>query len=281
MTRERIRVELSRSDYGRWSVHRKLMPSHSYAPGPPLSEFVELMWIAEGYTQPHGQERVLPTGSMDLVIGLGDGDPEGSAVSGSRSEFFVLDTSKPLSVVGVHFRIGGGCAFFDPPAGELHNTIVPLDALWGRSFVATLRAQLMEAATPAVRFQILERALLARLRRRWPHPAVSYALRAFAGTRPRAVGDVTGQIGISPRRFVEVFRNQVGLTPKVFCRIKRFQRVLDALDTSREIDWPDIALSGGYFDQAHFIHDFRAFSGINPTAYLRHRIHRHHVPIPD
>jgi AraC-like DNA-binding protein len=51
--------------------------------------------------------------------------------------------------------------------------------------------------------------------------------------------------------------------------------------SSAEVDWPEVALSCGYFDQAHFIHDFRAFSGINPTTYLRNRIHGHHVPIQD
>ena len=257
------------------------MTFYSYVPTEPLSAFVDLLWIAEAYSAPHAQERVLPTGAMDLVIGLSEDDPVGSAVAGARSQFFVLDTSNPFSLIGVRFAIGGGCAFFDPPAGELHNLGVPLDSVWAPSFVAILREQLMEAASPAAKFQILERALLAHLRRRWMHPAVFYALRAFAGTRFHTVGAVTDQIGMSPRRFAEVFRNQVGLTPKLFCRIKRFQRVLDAVDTPHDVNWSEIALRCGYFDQAHFIHDFRAFSGISPTAYLHDRIHRHHVPILD
>ena len=255
------------------------MEFHTHVPAEPLSAFVDLMWIAEGYAAPHARERVLPTGSMDLVIGFGDDDPVGSAIAGARSEFFVLDTSKPFSVIGVRFAIGGGCAFFDPPAGELHNLSVPLDCVWGRSFVSILREQLMEAPTPTAKFQILENALRRNLRGRWTHPAVFSALRAFSATRFRSVGSVTEQIGLSPRRFADVFRNQVGLTPKLLCRIKRFQRVLDAVDTPRDIDWVDIALRCGYFDQPHFIHDFRAFSGMTPTAYLQQRIHRHHVPI--
>jgi AraC-like DNA-binding protein len=250
-------------------------------PPPPLSELVELMWSAEYYSAPHPQERVLPTGSMDLVIGLDDDGSVGCGIAGARSESFVLDTTKPLSVIGVRFAAGGGFAFFDPPAGDLQNIVVPLDVLWGRSFVETVREQLLEAATPAARFQVLERALMARLGRRPPHPAVSYALRAFTALRPRTIGGVEEKIGISPRRFVEIFRNQVGLTPKVFCRIKRFHQVLDSLDSASGIDWSEIAISCGYFDQAHFIHDFRAFSGINPTGYLRYRVHRHHVAVRD
>jgi AraC-like DNA-binding protein len=257
------------------------MPFHSYVLAAPLGELVDLMWIAEGYSVPHARERVLPTGAMDLVIGLNDDNVVGAVVAGARSESFVLDTSKPLSLIGIRFAIGGGCAFFDPPAGELHNIATPLDTVWGRSFVASVRDQLLETESPAARFQILERALLSQLRRRWTHPAVFSALRAFGSATVPTVGAVTEQIGLSPRRFAQVFRNQVGLTPKLFCRIKRFQRVLDAVDRSRDIDWSDTALRCGYYDQAHFIHDFRGFSGLSPTAYVEGRIHRHHVPILD
>jgi len=95
------------------------------------------------------------------------------------------------------------------------------------------------------------------------------------------VEDVTAQIGLSSRRFIEIFRNQVGLTPKLYCRIRRFQRVLAAIDDASDVDWTGVALKCGYFDQAHFIHDFRAFSGVSPTMYLRHRTHRNHVAVHD
>ena len=69
---------------------------------------------------------------------------------------------------------------------------------------------------------------------------------------------------------------------KLFCRIQRFQEVLHLIGTGRQVEWADVALTCGYFDQAHFIHDFRTFSGLNPTAYLAQRSeHLNHVPLPD
>ena len=206
------------------------MPS-AYVPGPPLSDYVDLLWIYEGYAQPHDQERLLPTGAMDLVLSLDNDNCVGSAVSGARSEFAVLDTSRPFSLIGAHFKPGGGFPFFPPPAGELQNLGVPLDAVWGAD-ANLVRAQLLEAKTPEARFRILERALVekssGRLRR---HPAVRYALKAFEGARSaRAVTEVTGQLGLSARRFIELFRNEVGLTPKAYCRVRRFQDTLRALD---------------------------------------------------
>jgi AraC-like DNA-binding protein len=120
-----------------------------------------------------------------------------------------------------------------------------------------------------------------------PHPAVSFALKEIrSAPQHRTISDLTEQIGLSPRRFIRLFSEEVGLTPKLFCRVRRFQQVLKSLQngelSARQIEWADIASSCGYFDQAHFIRDFRAFSGLNPTAWFMLRgQHINHVPLKD
>jgi len=110
---------------------------------------------------------------------------------------------------------------------------------------------------------------------------VGFALTLFGNMdRVRTIAEVTDQIGLSPRRFIQLFSGQVGLTPKLFCRVRRFQQVLKLIHTAGDFDWVDIAANCGYFDQAHFIHDFKAFSGINPTTYAASKTeHLNHVPI--
>jgi AraC-like DNA-binding protein len=109
---------------------------------------------------------------------------------------------------------------------------------------------------------------------------VSFALREFQREQAPSVSTVSGQIGLSSRRFIQVFSQEVGLSPKLFCRVQRFQRVLRRVHRGVDIDWVAVALGCGYFDQAHFIHDFKEFSGVNPTAYLAaHTEHLNHVPI--
>lgn len=257
------------------------MPSAFTIPGPPLSNYVDLLWMYEGYATPHAQERILPTGVMELVISLDEDNRSGSGVAGARCEYTVLDTSRPFSIIGVHFKPGGGFPFFSPPAGEFHNVDVTLQDVWGR-YADLVREQLLEATSAAARFRILTDALLDRSRDRLQrHPAVRFALDAFGASPFSSVADVTGQIGLSARRFADVFRNEVGLTPKLYCRVRRFQRVLGILERAAEVDWTDVALSCGYFDQAHFIHDFRAFSGVTPSQYLRYRTSRNHVAVHD
>jgi AraC-like DNA-binding protein len=269
----------------------------TYVPRPPLSEFVQLFWLHEGDAPPHARERLLPTGTVELVINLRD-DPlracgprdadrlrvfRGPLVCGPHSEFFVIDTTDQASILGVHFKPGGAFPFLGLPAGDLHNQHAPLDALWGAR-AAELRDRLLEARTPPGKFRVLEQCLLARaagaLAR---HPAVAFALRSFqGGTHAGTVADVTEQVGLSPRSFIQRFTDEVGLTPKLYCRVQRFQQVLHLIDRRQTPDWPMVALACGYYDQAHFIHDFRAFSGLNPTAYVRDRgEHLNHIPLPD
>jgi AraC-like DNA-binding protein len=112
------------------------------------------------------------------------------------------------------------------------------------------------------------------------HPAVQYAVDLIERSRgARPVSTVVERIGMSPRRFLDVFRSEVGLSPKAFCRIRRFASVLRQIERTVDVDWVDVALSCGYFDQAHFNRDFRAFSGVTPSTYLRHHISRTHVVV--
>jgi AraC-like DNA-binding protein len=194
----------------------------------------------------------------------------------------VLDTSTPFGVVAVHFRPGGSFPFFGVPSTELRNQGVPLDLLWGRD-AASFSDRLCEEKAADKRFNVLEEALLRRAWGRFDrHPAVRYALDVLDrsnGMRP--VGDVIQGIGLSLRRFGELFGSEVGLSPKAFCRIRRFNEVLRRVEGFTDVDWADVAVSCGYFDQAHFNHDFRAFAGLTPSAYLCDRMSCMHVIVSD
>ena len=193
----------------------------TYVPGPPLLGFVDLLWLYEGRRTEHARERLLPTGTVELVFNLRDdvlrvGDPlepgrlcafRGAVVSGPHAESFVLDTAQQASTIGVHFRPGGAFPFLGPPAGELFGAHVSLDDLWG-SEAARLRDRLVEAPTPEAKFLILERALLAQaVRPVRRHPAVVFALDAFRRVpHESAVREVAREVGVSPRWHDWLFR---------------------------------------------------------------------------
>lgn len=252
-------------------------------PASPLSVFIENLWSYEGYNSPHFKERIFPSGTFELVINLRNdelriykaADPDrferfsGATVSGPYSGFFGTDAAEEAYVMGVHFKPGGAFPFLGPPAHEMADAHVNLDALWGRS-AAEVREQLSAVASPEHRFLLLEKLLVSRLRSSPEHHgAVALALDRFArhGTRT-TTRDLARQAGLSQKRFIDVFRSEVGLAPKTFNRIVRFQRVLADVHRRSAADWTHLALEYGYFDQSHLIRDFLAFSGLCPADYL-------------
>jgi AraC-like DNA-binding protein len=266
-----------------------------HIPSPPLAAFVSCFWYWEGAPETPAMERLMPTGQPGIIVNLCDdplrlydsGDLERSEtfglamLSGARTRPFVIDNQQQDRVFGIEFRAGGAFPFFGMPAGEFENQGVPLDVLWG-SAASGLRERLLEAHEPSDMFRVAQAVMLEQaVRPLGIGPAVHFALQSFCRVpHVDTVGAVTDRLGMSQRRFIEVFRDQVGVTPKAFCRVRRFQFVLHAIHRAREVNWAQVALDSGYYDQAHFIHDFRTFSSLTPSQYWTHRTeHLNHVPI--
>lgn len=240
---------------------------HQRVPAPPLSRWIEKLWYCEIYPASHRCERVLPDGRFQLVIGLAGSAPS-SLVVGMRSAYALVETARMQSTVGVVFRPGGAASFFASPSDEFLNRTVPLDLLWG-SRAANLPDRLLDAPTPGAKIRAVESALIDALRPRELHPAVRYALGEFPlMPSHRRVLEVSAAARLSRRRFAQLFREQVGLTPKLYCRLLRFQQIVRSASAGGEIHWADLALDGGYSDQAHLAHEFRAFSGVSPSDWL-------------
>ena len=171
---------------------------------------------------------------------------------------------------------------------ELVNTHVELEMLWGRQG-RELRERLQNATRPMDKFRVLEAILLARLSRlSIQGDVVQFALDALGRSGATSVRDVTQGVGLSHRRFIEVFKAEVGLTPKLFQRVKRFQRILAHVRQAPALEWSRLAVDFGFFDQSHLIRDFVVFSGFSPAEFARHlqelhrrgvHLKRHHLPL--
>jgi AraC-like DNA-binding protein len=93
----------------------------------------------------------------------------------------------------------------------------------------------------------------------------------LTGSDSRSIAELQAELGVSRRYFVSQIRRRVGLRPKVLQRIARMRRLLQELDARKPIRWSEEAVGAGYFDQPHAIRDFRAFTGLTPTEYVRRR----------
>ncbi|MBL8175033.1 MAG: AraC family transcriptional regulator [Bryobacterales bacterium] len=240
-----------------------------------LAGFVKLLWHGETAPGAAGVEHALPSGAMHVVLRLwgpevriysrrGVMEPGYALVCGARSEYYVKDTGPAFCSIGAVLQPGASLALFSAPGGELAEAHTALEDLWGRE-AELLRERLAGTADGHVRLRIFEAALLARLKPVPLHAAVAGALQMFAGG-----SDVAAAVkasGYSHRHFNQLFLSAAGLTPKVHCRVQRFQRILRGMTAGES--WADLAMEAGYSDQAHFCREFQRMAGATPTEYAR------------
>lgn len=253
-------------------------------PAMPLSTCIRVLWYTCASAEPRRRERILPNGCVQLILNLSrdfllDCNEDGSTremapslVVGARSVFEIVDTSDMADLIGIVFRPGGITPFLSDSADVFSNRSTSLYDVWGRS-AQELRERLQEALTAERKLALLEEFLLKRFVHRLArNSVVDFALKRFAQAPMAAsVDEVARQTGRSMRYFSQLFREQVGMSPKLWCRIQRFQKAVRRLHAGGDVAWAELALECGYYDQSHFSNDFRAFSGINPTTYTARR----------
>ena len=251
-----------------------------YKPGVQLSQYVERMWWNAIPEAAPSRQRIYPDGAMALVIHLNKPATtffiDGRACSvrvpllaGPYSRSFQIDPSQSTAVVGVLFRPGAARTFFPVAPHELHNLDIALSDLCADEADRLLNETCSARDTSAL-LMAMEQYLKRRLKDAAPiHPVVRYAVGQLSRAGGvRRVRQLQLDTGLSHTRFIQLFREHVGMTPKLFCRVRRFCSVLERIE-SVPVQWAELAADCGYFDQAHMIHDFRVFAGITPAQYGR------------
>jgi AraC-like DNA-binding protein len=244
------------------------------------------MWYFDNYCPEFTTEKILPDGSIELIIDLTDtpkrlydGDNlnsfcnyKNSWISGERTGFIVVEQSQRNTMIGIHFKPGGAYPFFSFPIAELNDSVVQLDLIFG-SNATTLRDQLLDVNPIVEKFAILEEFLLRQVQKTLiADRAVEYALQLISSSpHMYAIKDLAAMIGITQKHLISKFNSIIGLPPKLFTRITKFQNVVYTIGNQEEVDWASIYYGCGYYDQSHFIKDFFRFSGLNPTDYLAER----------
>jgi len=193
------------------------------------------------------------------IAGLDD-RPEVVETGGRHTE-----VDLKLTAVGAHLVCG-------MPMRALSGQIVPLDEVFG-SRTATLAEQLREMSDWDARFDLVERLLLERIEASaGPDPFVAEAVaRLQASDGLLRIGRLAAQLRVSRRHLTTRFRDQIGLPPKTFARLLRFDSVRRRM-AADPASWADVAAACGYSDQSHLNREFRELAGTTPAAFLARRL---------
>ena len=282
-----------------WRQRLKPMVYLEKAPSPVLRSWIRTLWYCRAPGVAHRRERVLPNGCMQIILNLSrdyltdcreDGEASGrlaqAIIVGPRARYEVIDTLDMEELAGIVIQPGGFARLFRERADLLFERSIALEDIWRSPRLDIWRSpRLMEAIREAPTPIETLRTLDAFLQGLVPDGArrselVDHAIHLFR-TKGLSVANCARSVGVSDRRLSQVFREEVGMAPKTWSRLRRFQAAVRALHRKVDIPWATLALECGYYDQSHFANDFRAFSGIDPTTYSVQRGRwQNHVAIP-
>jgi len=255
----------------------------AYAPRPPLSRHIALIWQAFGAPNP-AREKVLPNGVVELIVNLGDpqrvvdrDDPSrftryrASWLAGMQGSFLVISAEADVELLGVRFRPGGARALLQRPLAEFNDLVVEFD-LVTRGLADELRDRLHAAQPGLPRVEVAEALLLRELDPGAHDPRVDHLVATLAAAPERSIAGIAADLGVSQKHLIHLCRQHVGLAPKLLARVLRFHAVVQRLGRVQTPRWAEVAARHGYSDQAHLIAEFRAFAGVTPSEYLRRRL---------
>ena len=247
-----------------------------------LKPFVQHYWILETtHPAPIGsRDKVLPYGHPEIGFIYGDDyrfyqtgqEPAllpKSFVAGQFCQSYYLEPTGATGVIGIRFTPTGLFALFQVSMSSLTNKITDFAEIGGEE-VPEITAEIIEATPNDRRIEVIETYLLGKLAN---HKAQTNLLQRTVDLILKEIGNVTmgeicEKVNISARQLERKFKEQIGMSPKLFSRVVRVNHALKLLRTNPTYNWQDIIFLCGYYDQAHFIKDFKDLTGECPTGFL-------------
>lgn len=251
-------------------------------PIPHLRKYIKCFWVLKETDKliDRQPETILPDGTFEIVFNLADrfrrfhsdGKTEiqpRAILVGQMRQFVEIKPLGRINLFGVRFQTIGAYYLFRFSLDEITNKILSLDEILDKSG-NYLEEQINEALNMNERISIIENFLACQLSNKLQtdKPIEGVIENILQNYGRVSVTKIAKEFGISQRQLERKFRQKIGISPKFFCRIIRLQNVLNALRKAETPDFTKIAMSFGFYDQSHFIHEFREFAGKSPVSFL-------------
>ncbi|MBP6287945.1 MAG: helix-turn-helix transcriptional regulator [Ferruginibacter sp.] len=255
-----------------------------HMPAYPLNQFVESFIYYRDYNPVHSVDRFLPDGNVNIVIDLTDYpkyiyDNETLKeiqacrdvwFSGMRNKYISIPSGRDSEMFIINFHKGRSYPFVQMPLYELTDSVVDGELVLTNE-IMDMREMILEMPSISQKFLTAENFLLKKFHTKLVvNPFIEFAVnRIVEAPSQLTIEQISHKVGYSQKHLIKLFKDNVGLTPKGFLKVIRFQKAIQEIDASKNISWAGLALESGYYDQAHFINDFKLFSGFTPQEYLQ------------
>jgi AraC-like DNA-binding protein len=254
-----------------------------YIPVLPLNKFVESFVYFKNYEPDHSIDRFLPDGNINVIIDF-TGNPmpvydnytlkeiqvcRNIWISGIRNNFITIPSGSSAEMLIINFQKGKAYPFIEIPVNEITNYILDAELVMNKS-ILNIREEIEPLTTAKEKFLFLEKYLLKSLENKFLfNTFVEFATNEIIRNPYKdVIKTISGKAGYSHKHMIKLFKESVGVAPKIFLKIIRFQKAVYEIERSQKINWQDVAYKSGYYDQAHFINEFKKHSGFTPSQYL-------------
>lgn len=256
------------------------MHYQEFQPSPELRPYIDRFWVHAGILPENTIYRCVPSGTASIIFGTTDGEEwlkrgevwervPHAFFTGLWTEPAVLKSDRRIRWFGIQFNPEIFVQLFRQPLREMENVALDVRSVFGKS-MDDLSRNIGDAADVQERIAIAETFIKRELNKRRPEEA--YFTQAIRLIRQHSglmsTEAISKKVFVGERQLQRAFREYFGVTPKTYGRLMRFNKATTLLKTATSINWGDVTYNCGYADQAHFIRDFREFSGANPTALI-------------
>ncbi len=240
-----------------------------------LAPYVKQYWFLTMENVRQGIQRLIPFGCISLTFqrnqqnnSLINGVVPVSCLSGQSTNFVNLTYSGTINFVSIVFQPAGAMAFFKMPMKELNNKNIPIDEL-GDTQIMELEKRLIDAPDNSTCIRLIEKFLLKRifLIDEIRHKRLFAVIESISHEQ-HDISELAQTACLGYKQFKRVFNEHIGVNPKDFVRISRFQKAAHKLQIQPQITLTELADECGYYDMSHLIKEFKEFSGYTPREFL-------------
>ncbi len=251
-----------------------------------LNKYIDSIIYYKGYKPKHSIERIVPDCTINLIFELDNmprqvydnetlkptGDKRTKAwLSGMHSNYITINALQDSEMFVIRFKPFASYAFIHKPIYKYNNKVVMANIMFGEE-IFKFREELLAIEKPENKIKAGEYWLSQRFdKSKLPDAVVEKAYNEILSNpifEQPLVKKLIEESGFSKKHFLNLFKKFIGLTPKKLQRILRFKEILTSIQNDKKLNWARISSECGYFDQAHFIKEFKMFCGINPKEFF-------------
>ena len=247
------------------------------SPPTELSRYLECFWIVEEEDPTPTLQKIIPDGFPEMIFHFGDPyliklkskwtKQSSSLLGGQITAHFFLKNTGVSNILGFKFKPAAIGLLFDIDMFPLTNRVASLRTL-GHPAINIIENLIKKADDHNDRIRAVIDYLSKNLRDIDDRPINDAVEQILSSNGTISVSDICNDSACSERQLERLFRRYVGLSPKLYSRIVRFAYIFQHIQGSKKMNGSELGIASGYYDQSHFIRNFKAFTGEDPSRYF-------------